>query len=515
MPRSLKACLAEYPRVMLEAIAESWGVTLTDEQLPEIVDRLVADMTNPDNARRVIGRLSDVERDALATVARAGQARAHVIARKYGDVRHLGPGRLEWEQAWRTPASAVERLWFSGLLHIGYGMDQLFHGKVFFVPPEIPHALPPLAVNRPEFAVRVVPEPHDMRDDGDSLAYGIFVLLAYLRNASVRSRTGNLPARDLSHLLPRLRYAGLAPERKDAAQARRVGFLQHLTRKALLASRLEGQWKPTDAAALWLKQDALTRCRRLYQAWLKDPDWNELWLMPAVRCEDTGWRNDPLLARKAVIACLARCPANSWIDTLSFVKALYDLDPDFMRPDGDYDSWYIRDAASGRYLTGFSSWLQVEGELIRYVLEAPLCWLGMVATGCSALGERMDRFKLTERGAAILGSGGIALATPTRLTVQSDLQVIVPHGASWYDRFLLERFARWVNEGTESARYRIDARSIRGCVEQGSGPDQILAFLRRASAGRVPATVVKYVRKCSGASGCDGSPHKTSLDDAA
>jgi hypothetical protein len=494
MSRSLKLCLAEYPRVMLEAIAEGWGLTLTDEQLPEIVERLVADMTNSDNVRRVIRKLSDVELAALATVAGAGQTKAHALARKYGDVRHLGPGRLEWEQAWRTPASAVEHLWFLGLLHIGYGMDERFHGKVFFVPPEILLAIPSLAVSRPEFKVRVVPAPQNVRDDGESLARGVFVLLSYLRNGSVRSRRGILSARDLNRLLPRLRHAGLRTERTDTPHAPHLSFLQHMCLKAGLARRPEGLWKPTDEAARWLKQDALNRCRSLYQVWLDDPDWNELWIMPGTRCEDTGWHNDPIIARKAVIACLNTCPANSWIDAASFLGALYELDPDFMRPDGDYDSWYIRDAVSGRYLMGFSSWHQVEGELVRHLLETSLAWLGVVALGYSAMGERADRFMLTDRGAVIMGSSGITPAPPLRLMVRPDLQVIVPHEASWYDRFLLERFARWVDEGPHSARYRIDAQSIRTCLDEGVGPDQILAFLRRAGGARVPAPVVRSVR---------------------
>ena len=117
---------------------------------------------------------------------------------------------------------------------------------------------------------------------------------------------------------------------------------------------------------------------------------------------------------------------------------------------------------------------------------------------------------LTDRGAAILGSRTVAPAPPLRLTVQPDLQVIVPREASWYDRFLLERFARWVDEGPQSASYRMNAQSIRACLEQGIGSDQILAFLRRASAARVPAPVVRAVRAWSSAVGPGSSkslPH--------
>ena len=60
---------------------------------------------------------------------------------------------------------------------------------------------------------------------------------------------------------------------------------------------------------------------------------------------------------------------------MAAVKA---ADPDFQRPDGDYGSWYIRDAAGDAYLSGFESWDRVEGVLIADLLAGPLHWLGVV-----------------------------------------------------------------------------------------------------------------------------------------
>ena len=62
MVRALRDCLAEYPRVMLEAIAEGWGVAITDEQTDEIVDRLVVEMTDVEGIRIVLQRLGNIER---------------------------------------------------------------------------------------------------------------------------------------------------------------------------------------------------------------------------------------------------------------------------------------------------------------------------------------------------------------------------------------------------------------------------------------------------------------------
>ncbi len=108
MVLSLKECLAGHPPIMLKAIAEGWGISLTDEQVPEIVDRLMDEMTNAETVEMVVQRLNDTEREALAYVKHIGRVKAHVLARRYGSIRPSGPGRLEWERSWQRPASASE-----------------------------------------------------------------------------------------------------------------------------------------------------------------------------------------------------------------------------------------------------------------------------------------------------------------------------------------------------------------------------------------------------------------------
>lgn len=486
MPRSLSQSLAEYPRIMLEALAEGWGIALTDEQTPEIVELLAAEMVRPDSLRRLLRRLSDAEREALAYVAALGQVKAHVMTRKYGSIRRLGPGRLEWERAWRQPISAAERLWFLGLLYREYGVAERYHGEMFYVPPEIRTVLPPMEVRLPAFHAEIAPNPPAVQDDGDALARDAFVILSYVRKHQVPARKGGFTARELAALRPRL--AG-------ALHGDRLRFLQHVLAQVGLLGQEERLWKPTPQAAAWLKAGDIARRRMLYQAWLEDADWNELWMIPELHCEETGWRNDAVLARKGVVRYLEQCPVGSWVSLASFVASVRDVDPDFMRPDGDYDSWYIRDAQRGQYLTGFASWDKVEGTLIRYLLEQPLRWLGVVAIGRSQAEAQPYCFMLTAQGAAVLGLQETKTGPFLPLVVQPDLSVLVPPKASWYDRFLLERFARWVEDKEGTACYRIDAASLRACLASGVTMGQILAFLRRATHNRLPQAAVRALQR--------------------
>jgi hypothetical protein len=497
--RKLRDCLTECPPIMLEAIAEGWRIALTDEQVPDIVDRLIAEMTEEEAVKAVLQCLTDVEREALAFVAAKGQEKAHILARKYGYIRRLGPGRLEWEQAWQNPASAVERLWFLGLIHRGYGVHGRYHGEVFFVPQEILAVLPAMSAPLPVFRVESSSRPRVVRDDQHALAHDAFIMLSYLRNHDVRARKGMLAGHELANIRHRL----------VTEDPRRLQFLHHICEQTGLISRVEGLWQPTRQAATWLKKGALARCRALYRAWLEDASWNELHMMPSVRCEDTGWRNDPALARRGVLDFLRQCAPNVWLSVASFVEAIHAVDSDFMRPDGDYDSWFIRDAQTGLYLMGYGNWEKVEGMLIRHLLEHPLRWLGVTAIGYARREEAACSFMLTEQGASILGVRGVPVSKEhsasdrengflRRLVVQPSFEVTVPPEVSWYDRFLLERFARWMDEQHGIARYAIDAGSVRAALEKGVTIRQICAFLRRATGNRVPQGVLNALKSRGG-----------------
>jgi hypothetical protein len=479
---------------MLEAIAEGWGVSLTDEQVPEILDRLVEEMTSEEMVEMVVRRLSDAEREALAFVAHTRQVRAHVLVRMYGSVRRPGPGRLEWEQAWHNPASAAERLWFLGLIHRAYGLDEQYRGEVFFVPAEILAVLPPMSALLPVFQVEPARPPRIVRDDADALARDAFVILSHVRNHDVRARKGVLARYELGKIRPRL----------SSDHPPRLGFLHRACEQAGLLRREEGLWQPTNQAAAWLKLQALDRRHILFHAWLEDGDWNDLCLMPTVSCEDTGWRNDPTAARKSILTYVSRCPTDTWLTVQSLVESIHQVAPDFMRPDGDYDSWYIRDIETGQYMMGYRNWDKVEGALVRYLLAGPLLWLGMVASGHAQQGGLAESFRLTREGASILGlhtvgaaegtAGSKKAGRPPRIVVQANFQVLVPSALGWYDRFLLERFARWLDERSGEARYLIDAKSVAVALQRGITIQQIEAFLQRTTGGRVPAQVIRALR---------------------
>jgi hypothetical protein len=485
---ALEKSLSEYGEVMLRAIAAQWQVEAEEaEALPA---RLAAAMLDEERLRAFVEGLEPEARAALARVAAAGGAiRGHLLTQAYGAVRRLGPKAIERERPWQQPASATERLWYAGLLYRRYGRLGGYHGEVFYIPKDLLASLPVQPGPPPALALRPVAAPGPGRDDGLALVLDLETLLARLRLAPVSaSRTGGLPAEWLSLLSERWRGSN-DPER--------LALLERLALRARLIVRRGGQMQVGSAARAWLQRPPFGRQSLLFRAWHDDPVWNELWRVPSLRCDATGWRNDPRLPRAAVLAALRRCP-EGWLRLAELTAALKATEPDFARPDGDYDAWYIRDAATGQYLQGFAHWDAVEGALIAHLVTRSLYWLGVVALA----GEPAQAFHVTATGRALLGQAAEPppLAS-SRIRVGEDLSILVPPAASAYDRVRLERLARWAGREGESDLFRLDPEATWQALNAGISGRQIIAFLERASGRPLPGGAARAIRAQASAYG--------------
>ncbi len=486
--RSLQESLAEYGETMLRAIAEQWQVAA--DEPAALLARLATAMLEPARLAAFVAALDDDARAALAMVAGAGGSiRGYLLTRIHGEVRRLGPRAIERETPWRHPASASERLWYGGLLFRRYGRLGAYHGEIYYIPPDLAAILP--AQPAPPRALALVPVapatalPAGGREAGDALALDVETLLGHLRRHPVPLRPeGDLPPAAFGPLGARL-WGENEPER--------LALLQRLALEARLIVRRGGHAQVGAQTRSWLQQPGYRRQALLFRTWQRDAHWNELWRVPMLRCEETGWRNDPVAARAAILDALRQCPPG-WLRLADLVAALKDTRPDFARPDGDYDSWYIRDVASGQYLSGFAHWDDVEGALIVHLITRSLYWLGAVALAGDKLPSPSSEalFRLTAWGRAFLGQAPAPAAAPPRpVAVQADLTILVPRAASAYDRVRIERFARWQGREGDSDRYRVDGESAWQAFNGGIHAHQIIAFLQRAAGGPLPAEAIR------------------------
>ena len=488
---SLHRFLVDYDMAMLRALAQARGTALTTNRQAEAVDRLALALLTPLSVQVAVAHLSSQAREALdALLAAGGRMRTLQFARRFGQVRPVGPGRLEREAPWQNPANPTEELYYLGLIFRSFDQDEAGPGEFVTLPDDLLPLLPPPRTGPAIFCVDTVAAPANSSDGEQALALGLFTYLVYLQNRDVRPHAdGRLGRRDLANLSGRL----------ADPDERRLGFLRHLAARLGCVVQQDNHLRlETAPVKRWLTASTATQMADLQEAWRDDPTWNDLRQVPALAFDpETDWhlQNDPVTTRLAILAVLARCPVESWWSLTSFVAAIKEAHPDFLRPDGDYTSWYIRDAASGTHLSGFESWDRVEGELLADLLTRPLCWLGIVTVGTGDVGSAC---RLTKAGAHFLGLGSDepeALPSPP-IAIGADLSIDLLAPVNLYTRFQLERFADLAS--ADPCRYRLTVDGLGRALARGLRVEQVLAFLQQASASPVPANVASQLRLWTG-----------------
>jgi len=480
--RTLHQSLLDRDPAFLEVIARHWGLVLESQEKGEIIEQLKSKMLQREAIATTLADLPTQGREALAALLKAGgHMPAETFTRDYGAIQRMGPGRLRREEPWRQSTNGAESLWYRGLITFGFKLEAP-ETEVVYIPSDLLTLLPSPQRAEVPFIVAPAPPPEEERKGGNAFRQDVCTFLIYLYREAVRgSHQGKIPLYHQRRLLAVLLERDLD----------RLQLIEHLARRlGLIAEDNQRLTVNIPRARAWLRASPAHQLRTLQQSWSESPDWNELWRVPGLQCQPTGWKNNPLATRQRVLHWLARCPAEEWLGIESFVQALKIADPEFQRPDGDYDSWYIRDEATGEYLAGFESWEKVEGVLVRDFLRRPLFWLGIVAQGL--VQGTPTAFQITPKGKAFLAGEEPPLAQPSPpLTVSPELTIWAPLEGHLYDRFQVARFAQGipVGENAPPFTYRLTPESLARSREQGITLRQIVAFLKRASGGELPDNV--------------------------
>ena len=167
------------------------------------------------------------------------------------------------------------------------------------------------------------------------------------------------------------------------------------------------------------------------------------------------------------------------------VKAKY---PDFQRPAGDYDSWFIKRESDGEYLRGFAHWDQVDGALVRYFITGVLFWLGQVELASPEEGAEPTAFRAISEKVKGRSEDGKSVA-------RSNGQISVPRFAPRAVRYQVARFCEW-NEAKEAEyRYTITPSSLKKATEQGLKVEHLLSLLAKYTAGGIPPVLVKALKR--------------------
>jgi hypothetical protein len=497
--KTLQQSLIDYEMTLLKAIAERRALPLNAVNQNEAVDRLAEALLSPAATAIIVEDLSAAEKQALQfLLALGGQANGPRFTREYGAIRPMGPARLERERPWESPANPAEGLWYRGLIFKAFQVTGQGSEEVVYIPtdlrPYLAAAFPQieltkrLNVSQTTTPVFVISAPNRLREN-------FFSLLVYLQTTPVRlSQKNELPAAAQQSL-----SQGLLPPLPTWSLADEVDFLLHLGQRAKLITVAHGRLRPErETMRRWLQANPSEQVRWLQNTWRPDPTWNDLWHVPGLEPQPTGWENSPLRARSQILGFIEQLKAEpgAWYSLENFIMGVKQFDPDFQRPNGNYESWYLKDM-QGNLLMGFEHWDDIEGELIRYIITQILLLLGVVELGCSGPNSPPESFSLTALGRAFLTNqpgDSPAGQEPALFRLNSNLQVRLPAQASLYDRFQLARFAELDRRETNRVLYKITQASINRAIKNGVTSDQITAFLTRVTNNQIPLKAVEAIR---------------------
>ena len=508
--KTLYHSLLDYELALLQAIAECRAIPLKTLSQAEAVQQLTETMLSPAIMAITLADLSPPELAALRfMVDQGGQTDIAPFTRQYGIVRSMGAARLSREKPWLEPISPMERLWYKGLIYRMFRVTQ--HGglEIIYIPQDILPLLK-LYLHTDDAAAIPSSESRELTPSAPPvvefkttgrLREQLFNLLSYCQNTPLRPEEFMADKKELvACLLPPLAVTSMSLE---------LEFLRHYVQLLRFTEVQKRRIRPHhETTRQWLEADPISQQLLVPQAWRSDKTRNDLWHVPSLKPQPTGWENDPVLGRSRILARLTELPPETWFNIAEFVQFIKQVEPDFQRPQGNYDSWYIQDE-HGLFLMGFANWDKVEGAFIRYLLTHVLPWLSLVDLGASAANEAPTHFRLNALGQMVLhpplsplsqggqkggspDSGGSSESSPpirggeSPLQLSSDFQIHVPHAARLYDRFQVSRFANFHRREAELTSYYLTPTSLQRGLEQGITIRQIMAFLARATAQPLP-----------------------------
>ncbi len=465
----------------LRIVADMWGVKLNAKEARGALKSLSAGLLDPSTVEELLEILPAEARAGLDDlIAHQGRLPWKIYTRRYGEVREMGPGKRDRERPYLNPSSAAEALWYRALV-----------GRAFFDTPSGPEEFAYV----PDDLLALLPAPES----------GALVVMGRPAWPAEKSRPQLAQDSILDHactLLAALRM-GLPEESLQTVTGDWIEPYPVFLRALLSAAGVldeTGSPQPEPARA-FLEAPRAEAFLQLFQSYLRSPSLNELTMLPGLSKEGE-WQNDPLRTRQAMMGFLSTVPANTWWCLAAFVEVIRRSHPDFQRPAGDYDSWYIREDRSGEFLRGFENWDAVDGALIRFTLCGPLHWLGILdlafpeLSSASAGTEPASAFRAS-RWAADLLAGEVPQGLPDEsemILVTSDARLHVPRLALRRIRYQVARFCQWEGEKADIYQYRLTPASLERARSQNLQVSHLIALLRRHTSALPPSLVAALER---------------------
>jgi len=458
----------------LRIIADLWGIKLDEQDIHSAIHNLTKSLLNASTVPEMVSGLASEARIALEDLTQhTGRLPWAQFTRTYGEVREMGPAKRDRERPHENPISAVEDLWY-----------RAFVARAFFDTPAGPEEFAYI----PDDLLALIP-----RAAGPDNP-----LMGRQASAVEYERLFSANDRILDHACTYLATLRLGNTLPDAFPTLTGEELTGIFLTSILSANglLDEAGIPLpEPVRIFLEAKRSQTLLQLFCAWKRSTQINELRGLPDLNFEG-NWENDPFRTRQVILGYLTSLPAETWWNLGAFISAIKQRNPDFQRPAGDYDSWFIRRKTDGEYLRGFEHWDDVDGRLIRYLLTGPLHWLGVLDLARTEAGQEVNAFRLSSWSRALMqeeAPKGFPLEEEP-LVARSDARISARRLVPRRVRYQLARFCEWEKETPDEYQYRISSTSLSRARQQGLTVSQLLAILNR-HAKAVPPSLIKALER--------------------
>jgi hypothetical protein len=477
----------------LRIVARLWGIELAASDTDTASKELVAALLDSQLVTEIVDSIPADARSALEALARAeGKLPWAAFTRRFGEIREAGSGRRDREQIYLHLVGAAEELFYRALLARAF-FDMPAGAQEFAY---IPEDLIPLVNRRANGEHR-----EKIKKDSVDSMLSVVKKEPLGRPASPKERECPLVVSDrllddATTLLAALRIGLRPPETRIPVHVV-TEFLS--AAKIILPPSREGgagdgvpQIEPVRIFLEASRKDAL---EKLVDAWFESDTFNELRQVPGIVCEGK-WNNQPLVTREFLLNLLEAIPENRWWSLPAFIRAIKENNPDFQRPVGDYDSWFIKRESDSTYLCGFDAWDEVDGALIRYIITGPLFWLGQVELATPAGNEVVSAFRVVSNLEHQTSDARRSTFNEMgKLHVSSQGKIVVPRSLPRAARYQIARFCEWDEEKLDKYNYHVTTGSLIKAKEQGLKVSQLLSLLAKNAAAEIPPAFVKALKR--------------------
>ncbi|MBL8089954.1 MAG: helicase-associated domain-containing protein [Anaerolineales bacterium] len=454
----------------LRIIAEFWGLELESNDFDSALEELGASLVDLETVSETLSILQAPAQTALTELINSnGKMEWSVFARKHGEIREMGAGKRDREKPHLKPTSTSEILFYRGFIAKSFFETDKGLQEFAYIPDDLLEVIQEVGL-----------QSNEVLSKNEPLG----------RPATPVEKSFETPANDfilddattyLAALRMNIHYVGA----------------QYIAPLLATANLIKNNIPQTETVKAFLEANRTDALNTLYQAWLKSDTFDELRLIPSIICEGE-WKNQPQITREFLMNLMNDIPQGKWWSLNAFVKAIKEKFPDFQRPAGDYDSWFIKRESDGQYLRGFAYWDSVDGTLIRYLIQT-LHWLGKVDLASAEEGKIYTAFRVTElRDTSNKLQGKMIVASNGKISVSRYFSRAI--------RYQIARFCEWDGLDTPSAnasgystigdeyKYFITAKSLKRANEQGLKAEQLLNLLVKHTNGNVPPALVKALK---------------------